>query len=110
MRKKMLVKSCLITLLSLDDFIIKATLRYKDPITQANKEIVNKKDDFNIVRADDFAFASYVAEYCLTLTDSKYKGSSSYDHLLGRINESYINDVYKEDFVETVRKTKALQH
>ena len=93
-----------------DDFIIKATLRYKDPITQANKEIINKKDDFNIVRADDFAFASYVAEYCLTLTDSKYKGSSSYEHLLGRINESYINDVYKEDFVQTVRKTKALQH
>lgn len=92
-----------------DDYIIKTTLRYKDPITQANKEVTNKKDDFEIVRADDFAFASYVAEYCLTLADSKYKGSSSYDHLLERINDTYINDVYKEDFVSTVRKTRSLQ-
>ena len=91
-----------------EDFFFKTTLRYKDPITNKSEEVVNKKNDFNVSRVADYNFASYVAEYCLTITDSKYKGSSSYNHLLERINDDYINDVYKEDFLNTVRKTKAL--
>jgi len=91
-----------------EDYIFKTTLRYKDPITNASKEIINKKDDFKLTSVADYNFASYVAEYCLTVTESKYKGDSSYTHLLDRINDDYINDVYKEDFVATVRKTQNL--
>ena len=91
-----------------DDYIFKTTLRYKDPINNASIEVVNKKNDFNLTSVADYNFASYVAEYCLTVIDSKYKGNSSYTHLLDRINDEYINDVYREDFVATVRKTKNL--
>ena len=91
-----------------EDYIFKSTLRYKDPITNESIEVINKKNDFNISRVADYQFASYVAEYCLTVTQSKYQGNSSYTHLLNRINDDYINDVYKEDFVATVRKTQNL--
>ena len=90
------------------DYIFKTTLRYKDPLTNENKEITNIKNDISVSRQSDYSFASYVAEYCLTLIDSQYKGLSSYDHLLGRINSNYINDGYRDDFVSIVRKSQQL--
>ena len=90
------------------DYIFKTTLRYKDPLTNENKEITNIKNDISVSRQSDYAFAIYVAEYCLTLIDSQYKGLSSYDHLLRRINSNYINDGYRDDFVSIVRKSQQL--
>ena len=90
------------------DYIFKTTLRYKDPLTNENKEITNITNDISVSRQSDYEFASYVAEYCLTLIDSQYKGLSSYDHLLERINSNYINDGYRDDFVSIVRKSQQL--
>ena len=90
------------------DYIYKTTLRYKDPISDENKEVINTKTNISVSRNIDFDFAGYVAEFALILIDSQHKGSSSYDHLLERINNNYINDKYRDDFVSLVRKAKSL--
>ena len=91
-----------------ENFFFKTTLRYKDPTTEQNKEVINTKTDVSVSRRADFDFASYVAEYALTLTESQYKGTSSYTHLLERINDDYINDKYRDDFKAMVNKTKQM--
>ena len=91
-----------------ENFFFKTTLRYKDPATEQNKEVVNTKTNLSVSRRADFDFASYVAEYALTLTESQYKGTSSYAHLLERINDDYINDKYRDDFKAMVNKTKQM--
>ena len=91
-----------------DDYIFKTTLRYKDPANDENKEVINKKASIEVERNIDFDFASYVAEFSLILLESDYKGDSSYSHLLERINNSYINDKYRDDFVSLVRKAQSI--
>ena len=91
-----------------ESFFFKTTLRYKDPTTEQNKEVINTKSDVSVSRRADFDFATYVAEYALTLTESQYKGTSSYTHLLERINDDYINDKYRDDFKAMVNKTKQM--
>ena len=91
-----------------ENFFFKTTLRYKDPTTEQNKEVINTKADIAVSRRADFDFAGYVAEYALTLTESQYKGTSSYTHLLERINDDYINDKYRDDFKAMVNKTKSI--
>ena len=90
------------------DYIFKTTLRYKDPLNDGNKEVINVKANITVNRNVDFDFAGYVAEFALTLMDSQYKGISSFDHLLGRINNDHINDKYRDDFVSLIRKAKSL--
>ena len=93
-----------------ENFFFKTTLRYKDPTTEQNKEVINTKTDVSVSRRADFDFASYVAEYALTITESQYKGTSSYTHLLERINDDYINDKYRDDFKAMVNKTKQMSN
>ncbi len=93
---------------SAEDYLFKTTLRYKDPITFESKEVINKKNDISVSRQSDYDFATYVAEYSLVLSESKYKGTSSYTHLLERINHDYIDDKYRDDFVALVNNTKNL--
>ena len=90
------------------DYIFKATLRYKDPVSEVSKEVINIKADISVSRNVDFDFESYVAEFALILRDSQYKGNASFDHLLNRINSDYINDKYRDDFVGVVRNAKTL--
>ena len=91
-----------------EGFLFKTTLRYKDPETEADKEVINTKASLGVSRRGDFDFASYVAEYTLALTESKYKGTSSFDHLLARMNDEYINDKYRDDFKSMVADTRQL--
>ena len=90
------------------DYIFKTTLRYKDPVSEESKEVINTKADISVSRNVDFDFESYVAEFALILRDSQYKGNASFDHLLNRINNDYINDKYRDDFVSVVRNAKTL--
>ena len=92
-----------------NDYISKSTLRYKLPNTEENKEVVNVKTDISVTNNDDYSFATYIAEFAMILSDSKYKGDSSYAHLLERINNSVINDKYRDDFVSLVRKAQSLK-
>ena len=90
------------------EYIFKSTLRYKKIANGEPVEVVNSKNNITVTRVNDFQFASYVCEFGLTLLDSQYKGTSSFDHLLGRVNNEYINDKYKDDFLATVHKAKAV--
>lgn len=91
-----------------DEFIFKTTLRYKNPETEENKEVVNAKTDISVSRSIDFDFAGYVAEFALIISDSQYKGVSSSNHLLEIIKNENINDKYRDDFVSLVRKAQSL--
>ena len=91
-----------------DDYYFKTTLRYKDPLTEADKEVINTKADIAVSRKADYDFAGYVAEYALLLVNSKYKALASYEHLLSRIDNEAITDKYKDDFVSLVRKSQTL--
>ena len=93
-----------------EGFIFKTTLRYKDPETEADKKVISTKASFGVARRADFDFAGYVAEYTLALTDSRYKGTSSYAHLLERMNDEYISDKYRDDFKSMVSKTQRLDN
>ena len=90
------------------DFIYKTTLHYKDPINEQNKEVVNVKSGISVNREIDFDFANYVAEFALIISDSQYKGISSFAHLLESIKNESINDKYRDDFVSLVRKSQEL--
>ena len=91
-----------------DDYYFKAELHYKEPTTEVNKVVNAVKSDISVSRRVDYDFASYVAEFALILSDSKYKGNSSYAHLLASIDQSTITDKYRDDFVGLVNKAKAL--
>jgi len=91
-----------------DNYYFKAELHYKEPITEENKEVTVTKEDISVERKADFAFAGYVAEFALILSESNYKGDSSYSHLLEIIDNEVINDEYRDDFVSIVRKAEAL--
>ena len=93
-----------------EDYFFKATLRYKDPLSQEPREVIKKKATLGVGRHADFDFASYVAEFSLVLSESKYKGTSSYNHLVERINNDYINDKYRDDFISMVNKAKHLSN
>ena len=91
-----------------DDYYFKATLHYKEPTTEDNKEVIATKTDISVERREDYNFASYVAEFALILSESRYKGLSSYTHLLGNIDQQSITDKYRDDFVSLVNKAKSL--
>ena len=91
-----------------DDYYFKATLHYKEPTTEDNKEVIATKTDISVERREDYNFASYVAEFALILSESRYKGLSSYTHLLGNIDQQSITDKYRDDFVYLVNKAKSL--
>ena len=91
-----------------DNYYFKATLHYKTPVEEENKEVTAIKEDVSVTRRDDFNFASYVAEFALILSESRYKGLSSFTHLLGNIDQDAINDKYRDDFVSLVNKAKTL--
>ena len=91
-----------------DDYYFKATLHYKTPIEEENKEVSATKADISVERKEDYDFASYVAEFALILSESRYKGLSSYEHLLSIIDQQSITDKYRDDFVALVNKAKSL--
>ena len=91
-----------------DDYYFKTTLHYKEPVNEDNKEVVSIKADISVNRKVDFDFAGYVAEFALILSESRYKGFSSYSHLLEIIDNDAINDKYRDDFVALVNKAKEL--
>jgi Ca-activated chloride channel family protein len=60
-------------------------MRYKHPTEMTSQELVKemKKEALGKPVNADFQFASAVAEWGLLLRDSPYKGSASYDRILG---------------------------
>ena len=61
--------------------------------------------------SDDFVFASAVAEYALILSNSKYKGSASFQSVLRRARAAKGEDGegYRSEFIRLVEKAELLK-
>lgn len=81
------------------------TLRYKEPETDINKEVIKAHSTVTATPSNDFIFASSVAEFGLLLRNSLYKADASYESVVSRINNDYFrSDPYKDEFYKLVLK------
>ena len=92
---------------TLDDNYLKVAFRYKHPDGDESNLIesfVNESHEKE-TQSIDFIFQTAVLETCLLLRDSKYKGSSSYQAVITRLNNIEDKlDPYKLEFLELVKK------
>lgn len=51
---------------------------------------------------NDYLFSAAVAEFSMLLSDSSYKGSASYEHVLDTLSTIRLNDEYREEFKDLV--------
>ena len=84
------------------DYILKTTLRYKEPSTDVEKEVVDVAKSITSP-TDDYKFAACVVEFGLLLRNSEYKGNASYEHLIDILSTMDLsNDEFKAEFKELV--------
>ena len=96
------------------DEMMTVKLRYKQPdgfVSKLIKQAINKSEVANEPRGD-FQFAAAVAEFGMILRDSKYKGSSNYNHVINEAVESKGKDSYgyRQEFIELVEKARSVDH
>ena len=60
-------------------------------------------DDEKEEMSDNMKFAQMVAEFSLIISDSDYKGDSSYEHVVDTYATVENKDEYKDEFVQLVR-------
>jgi len=93
---------------TLDENWLKVLIKYKDPSNDANKEISKFVDETNesLTPSEDILFISGVIEMGLLLRESEFKGNSSYNSIIARIENLNCldSDPYKAEFLELVRK------
>ncbi len=87
--------------------------RYKNPDSDvsipSSLEIFDEGNTFN--EATDFMkFTSSIASFSMLLTDSAYKGTSSYEEVINWLNATNLNDPYsfKEEFKTLVQTAEGL--
>ncbi len=95
--------------------LLTVKLRYKEPNKNESKLLTQGLLDAgkSIENAsDNLRFASAIAEFGLLLRGSRYKGNSSYNHLISLAENSLGSDLksYRNDFVSLVNKAKYLQN
>jgi len=88
-------------------------LRYKQPDGETSTKIEIPASDKGVPYAkasDDFKFSAAVAQFGMILRNSPHKGTSSLDGVIELADEGKGKDEkgYRGDFVELVKKTKAL--
>jgi Ca-activated chloride channel family protein len=91
-------------------------LRFKKPEGDTSDLITIPVEDSNRNFAEgsgDFKFQAAVAEFGMILRDSKFKGSSSFDGVIekvqGNLNHVGAADPYRTEFLELVKKAKTLK-
>lgn len=89
-------------------------LRYKQPdgfVSKLIKKEINKYEVTNVPQGD-FEFAAAVAEFGMILRDSKYKGNSTYNHVVQAAEKSKGKDSsgYRQEFIELVEKARSVDH
>ena len=80
-------------------------IRYKEPEgekSQLSSYVVTDKDERK-EPSDNMKFAQIVAEFSLVLSDSDYKGDSSYEHVIETYSDIGEKDEYKDEFIQLVR-------
>ena len=73
------------------------------------RTLVDEKARFEDA-SDDFRFAAVVAEFGMLLRNSKFKGESSYEHVLETAKKSAGNDAggYRHEFVRLVEMCREM--
>ncbi|OGO89435.1 MAG: hypothetical protein A2Y15_05600 [Clostridiales bacterium GWF2_36_10] len=74
-------------------------VRYKDPNENESK-LYSHTAQISTNLTGDFYFASAVAEACLVINNSKYKGTASLEHTVDTARLYSNGDIYKENFVK----------
>lgn len=92
------------------DEIATVKVRYKKPDSDTSEllsETVLEKAEENTSK--NLEFAAAVAEFGMLLRESKYKGNSSYDHVL-EVAKQYADgdDGYRSEFVKLVEKAESI--
>lgn len=87
--------------------------RYKHPNDTTSNFMEQTILDHNIAADNasiDYKFAASVAEFALLLRDSKFKGSSTYDHVIEAATNSKGDDRegYRAEFIKLVKAAKDL--
>lgn len=90
---------------------VKVAIRYKDPDTAENKEIIslfNGSTERN-EPTEDLIFISCVIEFGLLLRNSEYKHNASYAAIISRLNEldSVQSDPYRKEFLDLVNTVQS---
>lgn len=88
-------------------------LRYKKPDEDKSKLIKNRIKESDIKSNDlsnNFRFAAAVAEFGLLLRESKFKGNSTYNHVieLAKSAKGKDDDGYRAEFIRLVEIAEAL--
>ena len=91
--------------------LLTVKLRYKTPDGEVSKKMEWPLIDWKGERvSSDFRFASAVAMFGQLLRDSEYKGSASYDQVIGLAKQGLDNDEkgYRREFIRLVEAAKGL--
>ena len=87
-------------------------LRYKEPQDSTSQLIKQKvtESDFKRDLSENFKWATAVSEFGLLLRDSKFKGSSSFNHVIeiAQSNKGTDPDGYRAEFVKLVKTAQLL--
>ena len=80
-------------------------VRYKEPEGEESKlsSYTVTDEDVTETPSDNMKFAQAVAEFSLILSDSEYKGDSSYKHIESTYSDIKERDEYKDEFIQLVR-------
>ena len=87
-----------------DDDLLDLNIRFKRP-SEDESELLTYTVDFDSYKSrpgDDFKFQSAVAEFGLIASHSEYAGKSNLDDVLEILEDTDLNDEYKEEFYEMV--------
>ncbi len=98
---------------SVADEIMTLKVRYKSPKDSVSKEverIVVKERSTGRPASGNITFAAAVAEFSMLLRNSKFKGTSTYDHVLRDAARSKGNDPegYRSEFIRLVKAAQNL--
>ncbi|MCB9757806.1 MAG: von Willebrand factor type A domain-containing protein [Candidatus Omnitrophica bacterium] len=102
-----------------DKEMMTVKLRYKEPKAQTSQlitKVLNQPTNtFGrnwFGSSDNLQFASAVAEFGMLLRDSNFKGVSSYQSVLQRVQNSAYNDAhgYKNELIGLIQKASTLDH
>jgi Ca-activated chloride channel homolog len=96
------------------DEILTVKFRYKEPSGSQSKLIVHPLIDNEMAfdrTSENFRFAASVAEFGMLLTDSKFKSTASFDHVIQTAKNAKGKDVegYRKEFIALVRKADRLK-
>lgn len=87
--------------------------RYKEPDASSSQKLdlaIYDKDKSFREASDFMQFSAAVASYSMLLTNSNYKGSTSYQKVINWLDEAQLNDPhgFKSEFRSIVNQTKGL--